>query len=443
MISQMDKIYANSFLTIIAAAGDDAQTGLPGVTNVRRKQREVCIQDVTLLELPDTNGDIFNSTWASRGWTYQECYLSTRRLVFTANDTVFLCNGICVRESVKVPVVNNFEIWSFRGIIPRFSKSSRRFSVEHLQRHIEDYTGRRLSYDSDSLNAILGVLNYYGRSSVTMKTRIVHLSWGLTADQHSNRPHIWNVHLLWYHKSPSLRRPEFPSWAWTGWSGPVRFMGSLCLESGAKGEGSQLPAAFDWRLAFEMEDHSKVDITRFASDVVEETRKGKQPSNQLGPRQLSISCLVVHGHSHEVELLQDQKNKRTKVSTSDSEHICNVENNIRNAGLVILNIWKGVDVCVEAHFDLQLENQECILGLLVGNVARYQPDGAPEYTLNCLLVRPRNDGYYERVGLTRYLPPYAYGRRGIFLDTDGDIMDEVALPGWYPDAAEQMTIRLV
>jgi hypothetical protein len=30
------------------------------------------------------------------------------------------------------------------------------------------------------------------------------------------------VTLIWYHQSPSKRRPNFPSWSWIAWDGPVQ-----------------------------------------------------------------------------------------------------------------------------------------------------------------------------------------------------------------------------
>lgn len=443
MINQMDKIYANASLTIIAAAGDNAQTGLPGVTKLhRRQQREIRVRDVTLLELPNSEYDVHSSRWASRGWTYQECYFSTRRLIFTANEVLFLCNQTCARESVKAPVVSKRYQYreGFQTIIPEFRRAERQISVRGFIGHIREYSLRKLSYDSDSLNAILGVLNYYGRSSANLATRIMHLSWGLTAYQDSDQPHLWKVHLFWYHKYPTDRRSEFPSWAWTGWAGPVEFDDTSYLELGDQGKGSQTSTVFDWRVSFRFEDQSEIDVAHFASYILKETHKGEDVSNKLGPRQLSISCLALHGHSHRLKLSEDERRKKTRVLISDSCDIHFTGNNIRNGDVVVLRMWEGVDVCVIAEYDLRLKQQERILGLLVYE----RTYGMSYYTLKCLLVRPRDDGCYERVGFIDSLQEYPHPRHlGIFLDTHGNIADEIVLPGLYPNAAEQVTICLV
>lgn len=447
MISQMNKIYANAFFTIIAAAGEDAQTGLPGVTNLHRgTQREVCVRDVTLLEIPNSYADVYSSTWASRGWTFQECFLSTRRLIFTANEVLFLCNRTCAREGLKVPAGINDHVNGFKSIIPRLYGKGRNFSPDSLGNHIQNYSRRNLSYDSDSLNAILGVLNHYQHHSMSLTTRIAHLSWGLTADQHSKRPHIWNVHLLWYSKSPSLRRVAFPSWSWTGWTGAVGFpkeQMSIRLESGLEAKGKHALSALDWRVCFEMGGHKKEDITCFASDIMEQTRKGKELTNQLCPRQMSISCLVLHGYSaHGIELSQRAKCEGAKelsphlkprlirLSRRDSrESHCN--------GVVVLQMWPGGYVCVGAYYDLLLKEKEPLLGLLVGD--REVHHGQPN-SLRCLLVRLRGDGCYERVGLTGNLSSHDGHGAGNFLDTKGGW---VVRPKVDLDAAERRTIRLV
>ena len=70
MIDRMHIIYRHAFLTIIAATGDDANAGLPGVSGPRstaQKYAEVS-DDLTFI-LPMHYLAIKDSTWASRAWT--------------------------------------------------------------------------------------------------------------------------------------------------------------------------------------------------------------------------------------------------------------------------------------------------------------------------------------------------------------------------------------
>lgn len=69
MISQMGQIYSNAFLIIVAAAGADAQYGLPGAGERHRvRQPETTVDSCTLIQIfPMGPSSINDSIWASRG----------------------------------------------------------------------------------------------------------------------------------------------------------------------------------------------------------------------------------------------------------------------------------------------------------------------------------------------------------------------------------------
>jgi hypothetical protein len=83
-ICQMDLIYSNAEVTIIAVAGEDASYGLPGVNTTQRKPQSH--YDNGSLHLASTlahpSFSVSNSKWATRGWTFQE--------VFFQKDDLFL-----------------------------------------------------------------------------------------------------------------------------------------------------------------------------------------------------------------------------------------------------------------------------------------------------------------------------------------------------------------
>lgn len=76
-------------------------------------------------------------------------------------------------------------------------------------RLVRDYTGRDMSFASDSLHAFSAFAAEFERAGYK-------LSWGLPICNSS-------LHLLWEHEPWDFRditrRTEFPSWSWAGWCG--------------------------------------------------------------------------------------------------------------------------------------------------------------------------------------------------------------------------------
>jgi hypothetical protein len=70
-INQMNLIYENALLTIVAAEGTDATAGLPGVGNRPRSQRQRCdlIGPRLKMIVPHSLEALEHSKWASRAWT--------------------------------------------------------------------------------------------------------------------------------------------------------------------------------------------------------------------------------------------------------------------------------------------------------------------------------------------------------------------------------------
>ncbi|KAF2140434.1 uncharacterized protein K452DRAFT_204313, partial [Aplosporella prunicola CBS 121167] len=92
-ISRMHEIYGGAYVTIIAAAGNGPEHGIPGVNNrTRIKPPPVTIGSRTLhATFPSPKLLVEGSKWYSRGWTFQEGLLSCRRLVFTDHQVYFHC----------------------------------------------------------------------------------------------------------------------------------------------------------------------------------------------------------------------------------------------------------------------------------------------------------------------------------------------------------------
>ncbi|KUJ10936.1 HET-domain-containing protein, partial [Mollisia scopiformis] len=94
-IQQMDTIYEDSEMTIVAAAGVGPTYGLPGVSRTRRPQPVANIGQLQLVSPGSVAREVLKeSRWSTRGWTFQEAYLSRRRLTFTDEQVYYECRGM-------------------------------------------------------------------------------------------------------------------------------------------------------------------------------------------------------------------------------------------------------------------------------------------------------------------------------------------------------------
>ncbi|KAF2122601.1 heterokaryon incompatibility protein-domain-containing protein [Lophiotrema nucula] len=242
-IDQMDAIYENADLTIVAGAGKDDRYGLPGTGTARSPNRtpqpSAQLGDLMLAStLPDIVWHLKSSKWATRGWTYQEAMLSRRCLVFFPDQVWFLCRKFCRSEALpSIPLLASGE----RNLLSVFHnffgdstqaphRGSGAYSTEELILHIEMYSTRHLTYTLDALNAFKGILN---RSSIpqfwgvpmlaTLKP--VYATCSAIQDvlelpdlpQSTSR---FNLGLLWgllwdaSERDEAVREPAFPTWSW-------------------------------------------------------------------------------------------------------------------------------------------------------------------------------------------------------------------------------------
>jgi hypothetical protein len=82
-LNEMDRVYAGAYATIVAAAGSDANHGLPGISRARYEQPRLILDGLELLSsLPILSHAIKDTTWSSRGWLVIAC----RHLLETRSD---------------------------------------------------------------------------------------------------------------------------------------------------------------------------------------------------------------------------------------------------------------------------------------------------------------------------------------------------------------------
>jgi hypothetical protein len=105
LINKMGLIYSCATLTVIAAAGENPEYGLPGVGTTKRKHATTILVGSKLFAISrDVQRELAASKWNSRGWTYQEALLSRRRLVFTDSQIYFQCRAMHCPESLSFPL---------------------------------------------------------------------------------------------------------------------------------------------------------------------------------------------------------------------------------------------------------------------------------------------------------------------------------------------------
>jgi hypothetical protein len=248
-IQQMDLIYQNAFLTIVAASGSDSNSGIAGVQGTLRKRQP--IQSVGYCTLINTlarpHHTISKSIWSTRGWTLQEAAVTKRKLVFTEEQIYFECGAMSCHESIKydlsklhdtikhgnqhiLPVESLGNGEAEDGlrptVVPTIADRHARFLSLRQQ-----YIKRQLTYESDSLNAFLGILKQLELPAPSKDDRrmcwLVFI-WGVPYENSSTSTsddllRSFMEYLLWIHPSCSFtksiqrteatRRYDFPSWS--------------------------------------------------------------------------------------------------------------------------------------------------------------------------------------------------------------------------------------
>ncbi|KAI8689562.1 NACHT domain-containing protein [Fusarium sp. Ph1] len=225
---QMNAVYANAQVTIVAAAGKDSAFGLPGVSRPRQ-QPYARIQGHSLVAVtPEPARSIRNSVWWTRGWTFQEGVLSRRRLIFTEHEISYECQGMVARESVELPervhrvAATRHPIHEYARVFSHGGHGKHDDGNFSIWSQISQYTERHLTHDYDILNAMLGIMEVAAQN----KSPVYHLCGvpivlgrsdgcdGPTLLEAFARGLCWNVLC-------GTRREGFPSWSWTGWKGKL------------------------------------------------------------------------------------------------------------------------------------------------------------------------------------------------------------------------------
>lgn len=220
-LNEMASIYANAYLTIVAAEGADGNYGIPGIGRCSEPRDTLCSQirfpgHTLSLEPGDNLAPALygqGKTWSTRGWTFQESYLSRRLLIFTSIVS-FHCQGHNSCEWDLTPHGRHSPWVNQRSLICNVPNWP---DILHYLELVKAYSQKNLSFDDDILNAFAGVTTVLNQS--------------FQSGFHYGLPEVFfDASLLWEpdwtnSTPPQLRKTQklkLPSWSWVRTKGSIQ-----------------------------------------------------------------------------------------------------------------------------------------------------------------------------------------------------------------------------
>jgi hypothetical protein len=210
-IEKMSSIYADASFTIIAAGSSGANSGLPGISTPRRFYQAVYHVNqgsrISVRRVPEKQSFV----WQSRAWTFQEAFLSRRRIIFDADSVHWECfKAHWFEDVVQMDGLRMCQSDDMKRQTMLTQKFPNTTDLAYLT---SEYNTRHLSYAEDVLNAFSGILG-----AICHAYKFGFLS-GLALS-------FFDIALLWQPRGSSKRRVAkngesttacLPSWSWAGW----------------------------------------------------------------------------------------------------------------------------------------------------------------------------------------------------------------------------------
>lgn len=228
----MTSVYGNAMLTIIAAAGEDTNHGLPGLDPFRsvHKVTNLGRYQIVKSHLPAGVQSFETTTWATRAWTYQELLLSPRSLVYLDTHVEWLCR--CTEWSEELDLEHpNFNVTRYY-----FSKSQQphKLVISNYKWFVHEYRRRNLTFEADIVNAFTGIM---AAINSEVFSGLPHSTFGESL--------AWEVEKGTPENIPDQRRNcgfAIPSWSWLSWRGVIKLQNDL-----SKIIHESLLTAYRWR----------------------------------------------------------------------------------------------------------------------------------------------------------------------------------------------------
>ncbi|TVY39874.1 hypothetical protein LSUB1_G005033 [Lachnellula subtilissima] len=225
--SLMSEVYANAVVTIAAAGAKDGSVGLFSERDVLRESKhyvKIPTDDHKIYELKENRlieRCLERTCLKSRGWCFQERFLTERTLHFTKNQIVFECNITSTCESEPQALLpRDLEIDNAKRITP-----NDKLLPEFWYKAVCVYSSAQLTFSEDKLIAISGVARHIQSMSgdeyiagLWRKDIEMQLCWRVDRERFDSA-------------SPSTISPpqslptsppyQAPSWSWASINGPI------------------------------------------------------------------------------------------------------------------------------------------------------------------------------------------------------------------------------
>lgn len=493
IMQHMHLVYHNAAFTIVAAAGKDANHGLPGIQPGSRDTSQSVwkIRDRIFLgvdpEPIDGLGSGFQrSHWRTRAWTYEEALFSDRMLVFTDEQVYWYCPQTesggwredTVAEMTDPQRINEGDEIGVRSSLvygrtrtdgdERFddSTSSNWTKFKHFA---NQYSGRELTKPYDALNAFLGIANALreGYSDFFWGIPKLHFAYGL----------------CWYfpgaiqgcanHKfrgttDAVTRTVPFPSWCWANWRLPnsgiavPQWQRSSLVLWGVqfRGRGPEYSHKYT-RFYYKQTCGNVLQIKDEYGPPTTVGQKDPDTNNALHDEdnrderliadlktlrcctqvaQVFVRCLE-HRHMRDLERFGAKHKMPYKVDKDSVMSIFALQDAYGNyVAASLVTVDDDRSFLIDGP-QLDIESRPVTAIAVISFMSRAR---SPKGVI-CLLTEEDPQGYFHRIGLAQI---YNHGSREVLLDgldlisTEFDIPPDALIKGWEDMDTLEKTIYL-
>ncbi|KAF2094335.1 HET-domain-containing protein [Rhizodiscina lignyota] len=241
-IDNMGAIYAHAIFTVVAAHGDNANAGLPGIREgTRRPPQRVLRQNgatvITVIDERDYYSGLSGSYWQTRAWTWQEKLFSSRKLIFSEQQVYWSCKGSTYLEEVCLEGVPDVDFHTDptnsgpeEPAIPTASVSQEEYHGTY-ESAVGLFKQRNITMQSDNVRAFTGILNALTASQddtsiwgIPESVFSYCLGWFMIGSHERNRATTVVVST-----NGQGHNMSFPTWTWAAWCGPKSESGNPWL----------------------------------------------------------------------------------------------------------------------------------------------------------------------------------------------------------------------